>query len=314
MGRADVYLQPQADDPVLTEATVLALVRRHLPAARAVTGVDESGGEARVYIVDGDVIVKTQRPHRLRPRTSLAKEAYLLDRLAGTLGVRVPGVFGYDRAETAQGVVEYLCMSRMPGRAAGHVPVSDPERAVLLRDLGWLLRGLHELALDPPPSALLVPVDADAGQLRQRLALAFADVCDALAGQPGAWALPAESARIAERALAVLPATLTRPPVVVHSNPGPTHTFVDPATRALVGLIDFGDSYLGHPAFDLHRWPAVADRLALHAGYLEIGAPSGEFDRVWTVAMIHADLNAVAARSPHAGEATRDLAKRLADL
>jgi len=68
-----VYLQPGAADPVLSPATVLALARRHLPAAAAVTGVDESGGEARAYLVDDDVVVKTQRPHRLRPRTSLAK-------------------------------------------------------------------------------------------------------------------------------------------------------------------------------------------------------------------------------------------------
>jgi hypothetical protein len=47
MGRADVYTQPDAPDPVLSPGTVLALARRHLPAAGEVTGVDESGGEAR---------------------------------------------------------------------------------------------------------------------------------------------------------------------------------------------------------------------------------------------------------------------------
>ncbi|HZU77457.1 MAG TPA: aminoglycoside phosphotransferase family protein, partial [Dehalococcoidia bacterium] len=70
----DVYLQPEAPDPVLDDAIVLALVRRHAPRAAGVTEVDESGGEARAYVVDGDIILKTQRPHRLRPRTSLAKE------------------------------------------------------------------------------------------------------------------------------------------------------------------------------------------------------------------------------------------------
>ena len=71
----DIYLQPDAPDPVLTDAVVLGLVQRHVPNAHAVTGVDESGGEARSYLVDASLILKTQRPHRLRPRTSLAKEA-----------------------------------------------------------------------------------------------------------------------------------------------------------------------------------------------------------------------------------------------
>src|SRR6185369_9281039 len=82
MGRADVYPQPEAGDPVLADYVVLDLARRHVHDAVRVTTVDESGGEARVYIIDDAVVVKTQRPNRLRPRTSLAKEAYLLDHLA----------------------------------------------------------------------------------------------------------------------------------------------------------------------------------------------------------------------------------------
>jgi hypothetical protein len=96
VGRADVYVQSGAADPVLSPDTVLALVHRHVPDAAAVTGVDESGGEARAYLVDDDMVVKTQRPHRLRPRTSLAKEAYLLDTLASAHGY--PGCWGTTRS------------------------------------------------------------------------------------------------------------------------------------------------------------------------------------------------------------------------
>src|SRR5436305_13301736 len=74
----DVYLQADAPDPVLDPATVLALVRRHVPGAEAVAEVEESGGEARTYGVqagDAALILKVQRPHQLRPRTSLEKEA-----------------------------------------------------------------------------------------------------------------------------------------------------------------------------------------------------------------------------------------------
>ncbi len=82
MGRADVYLQPDAPDPVLSERTILDLAARHTGRATALLEVDESGGEARAYLLTGHVVVKTQRPHRLRPRTSLEREALILDVLA----------------------------------------------------------------------------------------------------------------------------------------------------------------------------------------------------------------------------------------
>src|SRR5689334_12345343 len=59
-----VYLQPDVPDPALAPDAVLALARRHVPTARAVISVDESGGEARTYAVsaDGeDLVVKVQR-------------------------------------------------------------------------------------------------------------------------------------------------------------------------------------------------------------------------------------------------------------
>lgn len=49
----DTYSQPHAPDPVLDDELVLSLVRRHVPEAVAVTGVDESGGEARTYTISG---------------------------------------------------------------------------------------------------------------------------------------------------------------------------------------------------------------------------------------------------------------------
>jgi hypothetical protein len=49
MGRADVYSQPDAPDPVLSDAVVRELARTHLPVdlpAHMHVQVDESGGEA----------------------------------------------------------------------------------------------------------------------------------------------------------------------------------------------------------------------------------------------------------------------------
>jgi hypothetical protein len=71
MRHHDVYSQPDAADPVLDERTVLGLARRHGVSGVAVTRMNETGGEAHVYGIDDHLVVKVQRPHRLRPRTNL---------------------------------------------------------------------------------------------------------------------------------------------------------------------------------------------------------------------------------------------------
>ena len=55
----DTYSQPDAADPVLDVGTVLRIVRKHAPGAVTVTAIDETGGEARAYMVDTDVVLKT---------------------------------------------------------------------------------------------------------------------------------------------------------------------------------------------------------------------------------------------------------------
>jgi len=208
MGRADSYSQPAAPDPVLPAGVVVGWARAHLPdglGVGEVWSVDESGGEARVYVLDGDVVVKTQRPHRLRPRTSLAKEAALLAALADPLVGRIPVLFGYDRGMvTDAGLVEFIVMSRVPGQAVRHVELPGPARAEMVRQVGRLLRMVH--ALDPAAFADgLLPVDGDAAAVRRRLALGFADLVTGLIEHPGVWTLPVSPAEVAARAMAALP-------------------------------------------------------------------------------------------------------------
>jgi aminoglycoside phosphotransferase (APT) family kinase protein len=309
LGRADVYLQPEAADPVLADALILGLAHRHVRTATAVTTVDESGGEARVYIVDGAVVVKTQRPHRLRPRTSLAKEAYLLDLLAPVLDGRIPRLLGYDRVDTDQGPVEYLCITRMPGVAIRYRGIPAEARRDVLRDLAGVLRTLHAAEADHAQ----MPTDADSAALRRRLELSFGDIADAFAGRDLS-ALPVPLEEVTERVLSSVPAQLGGAPVPLHSNPGPPHVFVDPATGRLTGLIDFGDAYASHPVLDLHRFPDPDDRVRLREAYLAGEPTDPGFDLMWTVAMIYSDLAAIAEGSSHAADATKDLAVRLDSL
>ena len=111
----EYYLQPDAPDPVLPEAEVLRCLRRFVPTAKAVTYLDESGGEARTYIVDETILLKVQRPQQVRVGTSLAREVFYLNQLAAVApDLPVPRVLGYDRETN---LLEYNIQTRMPGVA-----------------------------------------------------------------------------------------------------------------------------------------------------------------------------------------------------
>src|SRR5215510_15212929 len=105
---SDLYSQPNAADPVLEERTVLTIVRCHGVRCSTVTSIDETGGEARAYVIDDNLVLKVQRPHRLRPRTSLAKEAFFLHQLATYPDIVVPQVLGYGQHDH----IEYIVMTR----------------------------------------------------------------------------------------------------------------------------------------------------------------------------------------------------------
>src|SRR5215510_9210901 len=121
---SDTYSQPHATDPVLEERTVLDLVRRHGVRCSAVTSIDETGGEARAYVLDDNLVLKVQRPHRLRSRTSLEKEAFFLQQLTAYPDIIVPHVLGYGRRDH----IEYLVMTRMPGVPALTVEFTEVQR------------------------------------------------------------------------------------------------------------------------------------------------------------------------------------------
>jgi len=321
MGRADVYSQPNAPDPVLPAEVVRQLAEAHLPADAQLAGgmaVDESGGEARVYLFDradaaGGIAVKTQRAHRLRPRTSLAKEAALLAALAEPLAGRIPVLYGYDAVDTAAGPVDFLVLSRVPGRAVVTRGGPDAVRDALLSEVADVLRAVHAVDAGKLRSAGTLPTVDGAAGLRARLEPNFADLVEHLAGRPDRWPLEVPPDRVAERALAALPARLDAPPVPLHSNPGPTHVFTDDAGR-FTGLIDFGDAYAAHPALDLRSWPDPADRVRLREAYLDGRPPSAEWNAVWTVAMVYADLGALTGPTPTAAPAAADLVERLGQL
>ena len=284
---ADVYLQPDAPDPVLDEAMVVGAAHRHVPDAGRLLFVDESGGEARAYFLEGDLVVKTQRPHRLRPRTSLAKEAFFLGELHRCGDFPVPQVLGHGHV----GATEYLCLTRIPGSALLRTTIDPADRRRALTELGRTLRAIHAIDQSALRASDLVPGDRDPADLRARLADTFARLTAAFDSDTDLAGV-ADIRRIADERLAATPGATVA--VSLHSNPGPEHTFVDPATGAFSGLIDFGDAYRSHPAFDLRPWTDPEDASAVLDGYRSSGPLPPHFEHVLLTVLVVAALSRAA--------------------
>src|SRR5262245_61508298 len=164
----EYYLQPDAPDPVLSEAEVLRCVRRFVPHASAVTSVDESGGEARTYVVDDKLILKVQRPQQVRVGTSLAREVFFLNQLAERAAdLPVPRVLGYARETN---LLEYNIQTRLPGVAAESATLTPERRTTAIYSVGRFLRRLHGIAQKPLHDSAHFPADLTAGDFRKRLA------------------------------------------------------------------------------------------------------------------------------------------------
>jgi hygromycin-B 7''-O-kinase len=299
MAPNDDYSQLQAPDPVLTEANVLELVRRHVSASR-VESVDESGGEARAYLVDDGVGLKVQRPNRRRPRTSLAKEAFFLERLAADPEISVPRVLGYGSDRE----VEYLCLTRMAGVPFASVELTSIEREAVLRALGQTLWRIHAIDQTPLRVSGLFPGDRNSADLHARLAQVWDRAVGAIQKGSVSWVLPIAPEALVQRLRERLPAEASL--VALHSNPGPEHTFVDPDSHRFTGLIDFGDAYVSHPAFEV-RWHRPEDRQALLAGYQSEATVEDDFLEVWQVILATADLTIMT--SPRFDSAQQALAR-----
>lgn len=305
MGPVDTYSQPDAPDPVLDDDDVLRLVRRHVPGAVAVRGVDESGGEARTYAVDDDIVFKTQRPHRLRPRTSLEKEGRFLDALGAQAGVPVPRNLGYGR----DGNVEYLVLTRVPGVALANFGGDVAARPAALRALGHTLRAIHVIDQRFAADALF-PGDTRPEDLRDRFATAFGRHLGSVEIR-ARWSGRLDLEAVAERALAATPADTT--PVALHSNPSPVHVYVDARSGAFAGLIDFGDAYRSHPALDLLMWSGDDSDHVLQGYGSEARVPES-FPVVRGIGLVLRQLNLVARGRRTADEAATVVTELVAGL
>ena len=305
----DYYVQPDAPDEVLSNEKVLSLARGHAPEVQAVTYVDETGGEARTYYLDDNLLLKTQRPQQLRPRTSLKKEVLFLQQLEGVEGVNVPRFIGYGHPEP---LLEYTVMTRMPGVAVRNAKLEGETRRAALKDLGRMLRRIHAISQEPLRQSGLFFGDQSPVDVRWRFGSIFDDVCELIQKEDKQWDFHLLPDEVGRRLMCTLPDVTDI--VALHSDPGPEHVFVDPASCKLMGVIDFGDAYFSHPVNDLRRFRAPADRRAVMEGYLESGAVSDDFMATWRVACGIADMVAVIYSPEYKSAALEELDQLLKEI
>ena len=302
------------DNPVLPDDVVLALVQRHVPTARRVTFVDESGRKGRAYFVDDEIVLKTHRPQRLRARiveefeTSLEKEAFFLQQMNTDPRIPVAKLLGHGKEPG----VEYVCMSRVPGVALRRAELAPSTRAVALRDLGRTLRRIHSLPQEPIVESGLFPNDGSPEQLKAKLGTLISTIVAAIGGLPEDWRPGVSAERAGASLLDVLPATTER--ATLHSNPAREHVYVSPQTGELLGLIDFGDAYIGHPAFDLRPWRDPEERATLMAGYVEKGPVDESFMTMWRIGLVLGELAGLLRRREPPARADANLKSLLQEL
>lgn len=257
---------PPGDRP----AAVAAVAARHGVPPAEVALAPEQGAASRVYLLGPELVLKVARP---APgcAADLRKEA-AVTAFGHGLGLRTPEVVAYDGAGARLGA-PHLVLRRMPGvrppvpAASARDPWARP-----YRELGAQLAVLHAAA--PPPAGLPdVPVDpggdprpgvaqlAADGYLSTEVAGWLTGCFDRLADMLGPSVAP--SARQAGG---------TPPGCLLHGDAAPTNLLVDPGTRALRALLDWGDAAWGDPAAEFAKLPPRAVPYAL-AGYL---APAGD--------------------------------------
>lgn len=270
----DKYLQPDVTDEVWDDSLVLELVREFVPDAQMTVSVDETGGEARTYAVGNSIILKTQRPHRLRLSTSLEKEVFMLRQLQKHSDIGVPRVLGYSKRSN---LIECTVMTRVPGDAIVRTEVTDDELALALYLHGQALRKLHSLDVKPFIESGLFPHDGDREGMVERFFHRLNRTLGSMGGVAEIEILRAK--QLGEVIISQIPDGLQF--VALHSNPYKEHTFVLP-DKTYSGMIDFGDSYISHPVNDMRRWSFV-ERSHLLRGYESLGAVDEKFMQVWTV-------------------------------
>jgi len=93
---------------------------------------------------------------------------------------------------------------------------------------------------------------------------------------------------------------------LLHGDLKDEHVLYCDRRQEVTGLIDFGDAYISHPAFDI-RWPRRDDRLAILDGYRAEAPVNDGFLVAWRAVQVLSDMAALT--SPRFGAERRAQAR-----
>ncbi len=221
--------------PFQSGENIVALARRYLPFAREVTAVHE-GTRHLAYEIDGRLILKIRRPGTID--AELRCEALVLTHLRGS-GLPVPDVIGF---EDGPGDTGHLCLPKMRGIPLLDLPWSWPSR--VLGEIGEALAVLHSC-----PIGDLIAVDEVERldvEASWEMGLRFLEARQLVSDQEG---------RELQALFLGLRPQASPDQVLLWGDFWPHHCFVDPASGALTGLIDFADATIGPRAVEFAwRW------------------------------------------------------------
>lgn len=243
--------QPWSAEHPLDADRVRALLTDHYPdlPVRDVRYLAE-GWDSQAFEIDHTWVFRF--PKRALIQDDLKIEAALLPHLSAHLariGLRVP-VFDFVGQPSARFPFLFAGYRKILGLEATEVPVDEVPVEPLCKQIGAALTAIHSFPADRA-RALGVREDMASrliGSMRDRALARLPELAPALT--------PALVAQVRD-ALAEIPPEYDGPRVLVHNDLHHEHLLLDPATRLLVGIIDWGDVGLGDPAVDLcgiHAW------------------------------------------------------------
>jgi len=248
-------------DPIYEDDFVLEIVQQFAPGSAKVLRIDEQGGSARTYHIEGGVTLKVLRPTRKTSKGYIEREVFLLKQLEAAGVPNIPRSLGYEK----RGALEYNCMTTIAGDAVRFSRLTPTQHKEMLYKLGETLYQIHHIDLAPfYESGLNFDTYTSDEAVKRQAWHYFNLALDKMAKRLDHSQIDKARAK-ADKHIAKI--TRTRPKMR-HADPSDEHVFVENGEYS--GVIDFGDAYISHPAFDFRRWPH-ADRGALLEGYLSVG-------------------------------------------
>lgn len=234
---------PWDGDCELNEAVVRVVVRAQFPElepweVRFLT----QGWDSQVHLVNGEWLFRMPKRAEVVPR--LRVERALLPLLDEALPVDVPR-FAWHGVPSERYPHPFSGYRVLRGDLGDAIPRREIATPACARQLGELLRRVHDFPVERARAVGVPDVRPDADPVA-RLQSALdenASGVEAALG-PRRWAA---FRPVLERD----PPESTLGPRFRHADLDLKHLLVDPHTRAITGVIDWGDADLGDPALDL---------------------------------------------------------------